>query len=150
MFRYTCICDFCANWAYWSTLLLQVSCVRVQYVVTTVPAGTLGPHGAEPSAVNVLTANICVTFSKIILLLKPWNLFSLSSRHYSRRPVTCREIKENTKAPSHWPLCGEFTGDRWIPRKKGPVTRKCFHLMTSSWIGRIYVFCVTATSCFKL
>ena len=26
----------------------------------------------------------------------------------------------------HWPLCGEFIGDRWIPRKKWPVTRKRF------------------------
>ena len=23
-------------------------------------------------------------------------------------------IKENFKAPRHWPLCGELTGDRWI------------------------------------
>ena len=23
--------------------------------------------------------------------------------------------KKNIKAPRHWPLCGEFTGDRWIP-----------------------------------
>ena len=22
-------------------------------------------------------------------------------------------------APRHWPLCGEFTGDRWIPRTNG-------------------------------
>ena len=29
------------------------------------------------------------------------------------------QIKENFKAPRHWPLCGEFTGDRWIPRTKG-------------------------------
>ena len=26
---------------------------------------------------------------------------------------------ENIKAPRHWPLWGEFTGDRWIPRTKG-------------------------------
>ena len=25
----------------------------------------------------------------------------------------------NIKAPRHWPLRGEFTGDRWIPRTKG-------------------------------
>ena len=25
------------------------------------------------------------------------------------------EFKENIKAPRHWPLCGEFTDDRWIP-----------------------------------
>ena len=29
------------------------------------------------------------------------------------------DYKKNTKAPRHWPLCGEFTGDRWIPRTKG-------------------------------
>ena len=29
------------------------------------------------------------------------------------------QIKENIKAPHHWPLCGEFTGDRWIPHTNG-------------------------------
>ena len=29
------------------------------------------------------------------------------------------QIKENIKAPRHWPLWGESTGDRWIPRTKG-------------------------------
>ena len=28
------------------------------------------------------------------------------------------QIKENIKALCHWPLCGEFTGDRWIPHTK--------------------------------
>ena len=28
------------------------------------------------------------------------------------------QIKENIKAPRHWPLCREFTGDRWIPRTR--------------------------------
>ena len=27
--------------------------------------------------------------------------------------------KKNIKAPRHWPLWGEFTGDQWIPRTKG-------------------------------
>ena len=31
-------------------------------------------------------------------------------------------IKEN------WLLCGESTGERWIPLTKGPVTRKMFPL----------------------
>ena len=35
----------------------------------------------------------------------------------------------------HWPLCGEFTVDRWIPRTNGQQRGKCFHLMTSSCIG---------------
>ena len=29
------------------------------------------------------------------------------------------QIKENIKAVRHWPLWGEFTGERWIPRTKG-------------------------------
>ena len=29
------------------------------------------------------------------------------------------QIKENIKAPRHWSLWGEFTGDRWNPRTKG-------------------------------
>ena len=33
---------------------------------------------------------------------------------------------QTTKAPRHWPLCGEFTGDRWIPQTKVPVTQKTF------------------------
>ena len=42
------------------------------------------------------------------------------------------QIKENTKAPRHWPSCGEFTVDRWIPRTYGQQRGKCFHLMMSS------------------
>ena len=29
------------------------------------------------------------------------------------------QIKENIKAPHHWPLCGEFTGDRWAGNSPG-------------------------------
>ena len=29
------------------------------------------------------------------------------------------QIKENIKVPCHWPLWGEFTGDRWIHHTKG-------------------------------
>ena len=29
------------------------------------------------------------------------------------------QTKENIKAPRHWPLSGELTGHRWIPRTKG-------------------------------
>ena len=42
------------------------------------------------------------------------------------QPFIQTQIKENIKAPCHWPSCGEFTGDRWIPRHKWPVTRKMF------------------------
>ena len=29
------------------------------------------------------------------------------------------QTKENIKAPRLWPLCGEFTVDRWISRTDG-------------------------------
>ena len=32
--------------------------------------------------------------------------------------------RKNIKVPRHWPLCGEFTSDRWI--HKGPETQKMF------------------------
>ena len=31
------------------------------------------------------------------------------------QPSIQAQIKENIKAPRHRPLCGEFTGQRWIP-----------------------------------
>ena len=52
-----------------------------------------------------------------------------------------RRSKKSSKAPRHWPLCGEFTGDRWIPRTNGQLRGKCFHLMTSS--------CYPLTSCLR-
>ena len=44
------------------------------------------------------------------------------SNHQPRRSLLNRfkaQIKENIKIPRHWPLCGEFTGGRWIPRTNG-------------------------------
>ena len=46
--------------------------------------------------------------------------------------VNSAQIKENIKAPRHWPLCGEFTGDQLIPCTNGQWHGKCLHLMTSS------------------
>ena len=62
-----------------------------------------------------------------------WRIRSLASRLFTQ-PFIQAQIKENIKAPRHWPLSGEFTGDLWIPRTKGQLRGKCFHLMTSSWI----------------
>ena len=61
-----------------------------------------------------------------------WRPKSPASRLFTQ-PFIQAQIKENMKAPCHWPLCGEFTGDRWIPRTNGQYRGKCFHLMTSSW-----------------
>ena len=49
------------------------------------------------------------------------------------QPFVRALIKQNIKAPRHWPLWGESNGHRWIPLTKGQWRGKCFHLMTSSW-----------------
>ena len=51
-----------------------------------------------------------------------WRPKSPASRLFTQ-PIIQVQIKENIKAPRHWPLCGEFTDGRWIPRTndQGPV-----------------------------
>ena len=54
-----------------------------------------------------------------------WRLQSSAYRLFAQ-PFVHAQIKENIKAPRHWPLWGESTGDRRILLIKGPVTRKMF------------------------
>ena len=61
-----------------------------------------------------------------------WHLKSLASGLFTGLLVQVN-MKENIKAPYHWPLWGEFTGDQWIPWTKGQWWGKCFHLTMSSW-----------------
>ena len=61
-----------------------------------------------------------------------WCLISPTSPLLTQ-PFIQVQIKENIKALRHWPLCGEFTGDWWIPHTNVQYRRKCFHLTTSSW-----------------
>ena len=59
------------------------------------------------------------------------------------QPLIQVQIKGNIKAPCHWPLCREFTGDQWIPHTNGQLHGKCFHLMTSSCIQhlQLHILC---------
>ena len=56
-----------------------------------------------------------------------WCLKSPASRLFTH-PFVQAQIKENSKAPRHWPLWGESTGDRWIPLTKGQ-----WHSKVSIW-----------------
>ena len=53
----------------------------------------------------------------IITMTSWWVRWRLKSS--ATQPFIQAQIKENIKAPRHWPLCGEFTGDQWIPRTNG-------------------------------
>ena len=52
------------------------------------------------------------------VIMARWHLKSPASRLFTQ-PFIHAQIKVNIKAPRHWPLCGEFTGDQWIPRTNG-------------------------------
>ena len=46
-----------------------------------------------------------------------WRLKSPASRLFTQSFIQA-QIKENIKAPRHWPLCGEFTGTGEFPAKR--------------------------------
>ena len=86
---------------------------------------------SEPMMVKSLT-HICVTRSQCVnssVLFYRNNCHSGSETTLANRskptsrvftqPFIQTQIKENVKAPGHWPLCGEFTGHRSIPRTNG-------------------------------
>ena len=71
------------------------------------------------------------THITVTIIWALWRLKSPASRLFTQSFIQA-QIKECIKAPRHWPLWGEFTGDRWITRTKGQWRGKCFHLITSS------------------
>ena len=60
-----------------------------------------------------------------------WRLKSPASWLFTQ-PFIQAQIKANIKAPRHWPLWREFTGDRWILLTKDQQWGKWIHFMTSS------------------
>ena len=49
--------------------------------------------------------------------LPRWRLKSPASRLFTQSFIQT-QIKENIKAPRHWPLCGEFTGNGEFPAQR--------------------------------
>ena len=48
-----------------------------------------------------------------------WRLKSPATRLFTQLFIQT-QIKKNIKAPLYWPLCGEFTGNWWIPPPPPP------------------------------
>ena len=81
--------------------------------------------------INRWFLRVCMHYNDVIMSTMVSQITSLAIIYST---VYSGTDKKNIKAPRHWPLLGEFTGDRWIPRTKGQWRGKCFHLMTSSWM----------------
>ena len=61
----------------------------------------------------LLCAISCFHYSDVIMSAMASQITSLAIVY-----STVMQTKENFKAPRHWPLWQEFTGDRWIPAQK--------------------------------
>ena len=67
-----------------------------------------------PESMTVHFANTYMRFIAVTSQWARWRLKSPASRLFTETFIQA-QIKENIKALLHWPLCGEYTGDRWIP-----------------------------------
>ena len=55
--------------------------------------------------------------------------------------VTHDDVIKWKHFPRNWPFVWGIHWDRWIPRTKGQLRGKCFHLMTSSCVTKIRITC---------
>ena len=87
-------------------LLKQLSVLRVNYTQCI----------SMYVIIHLSTAMIILLSAQAMTTLQ-WRLKSPASRLFTQTFVQALYplIKENTIAPRHWPLWGEFTGDRWTP-----------------------------------
>ena len=130
--------------AYWQHITINIL-IRIQiiklYVHSTYPTPRwVSTHSwwsvllSRPSLVKAATWKRHVDPWSLITMTSQcaqWCLKSPASPLFAQLFVQA-QIKENIKAPRHWPLWGEFSGGRWIPCTKGQLRGICFHLMTSS------------------
>ena len=66
------------------------------------------------AADDLVVCVVGLVISRQSVTVTPWRLKSPASR-LSAQTFVQTQIKKSIKAPRHWPLGGEFTGNRWIP-----------------------------------
>ena len=96
---------------YWKVAFVHVTLTKVRF-------GMIGEIMLHKTFYNRIPYKI----RKIHITMTSWwarrRLKSPAQRLFIQLCIQA-QIKENIKAPHHWPLCGECAGDRWIPRTKG-------------------------------
>ena len=112
--------------AIWFTLTLYSHCFRrrVERVTCCMPI----KYACRILVFSFDMAVASINYSGVIMSAMTSQIADFSFA----QPTVQGQIEESIKAPRHWPLWGESTGDRWIPLTKGQYPGKCFHLMTSS------------------
>ena len=107
----------------------------IQYLEALYPVNTYGLYVLY----LVVTSSFHVNFITMTSKWARWRRKSLASRLLTQ-PFIQGADRRKYEVPRHWPLWGEFTGCGFP--HKWQATRKCFHLMTSSWYcGYILIPC---------
>ena len=121
------------NIFYW---VVHCTCIKIYELCLQISRGYF--TNAQCTQRSVLCHGHIASSSKISVFPLQWRHNGLDGV-WDHQPHDCllnrlfrRRLKQNTKALRHWSLCGEFTGDRWIPRTKGQLRGKFSHMMTSS------------------
>ena len=106
---------------YWFWLKVHRSLFpRIQLTVSPVFVLVLAWRRIGDRRLHELKTSLFTEASMFITVTSKWARWRLKSptSRLCTQPFVQTQIKENIKAPRHWPLWGEFTGDRWIPRTK--------------------------------
>ena len=105
--------------------LFLICCLQIAVVL---------PHHIHVSALCVVAIVVCVNkalrYNDVIMGAMASQITSLT---IVNSIVYSDADKKKHQSSASLALCGEFTGDPWIPRTNGQLRGKCFHLMTSSW-----------------
>ena len=92
---------------------------RLKFIAEITTAATLSVYTALYYELlycgHVMGAFVAIT---VTLEWAWWRLKSPASPLFAQLFIQAT-IKESMKAPRHWPLCGESTGDRWISSING-------------------------------
>ena len=113
---------------------------RYRWFRTSADCGISNRYPTDPVIFEIFPPdNFCVIDNNIILFAfcSESGAIILQWRHNEGKDISNHQPhdcllnclfrrNENIKALRHWPLWGEFTGDRWNSPHKGSVTRKMF------------------------
>ena len=73
-------------------------------------------HRKDTEAIDIFPLRFLKHYTDFIMGAIASQITSLTIVYWA---VYSGADQRNIKAPRHWPLCGEFTEDRWIPRTNG-------------------------------
>ena len=122
----------------WGTLYQRFDGIWSPYIITLIHTnyqkGYIGPDHAhcciytDLFGQQVLLSN---HYNDVTMGMMASQITSLTILYWT---VYSGPDQRKHQVPRHRPLCGEFTGDWWIPCTNVRLCGKWFHWMTSSWV----------------